>query len=199
MMSWLGVAGAGGARGWGLGGGLGLGASRGPRVAGWELGTGRGLGLGSREGRAGDWRLGAAGWGLGAGAGGRELGVAGGRGLGAGAEGWDRWGRGLGVVYGGREGGAGGWGLGHGCDTPATHANASRTLANACERFANALATIPGQRLDPWTPTFKTGTLLLRIRENLTMLKTPEVHVNAAANFAKPSCVGALWAVRVVP
>ena len=34
------------------------------------------------------------------------------------------------------------------------------------ERFADALTTIAGQRLDPWTPTFKTRTLLLRIREN---------------------------------
>ena len=66
--------------------------------------------------------------------------------------------------------------------TRATHANASRTLADACgcfanalrtlcERFANALrtlalTTIAGQRLDPWTPSFKTRTLLLRIREN---------------------------------
>ena len=32
-------------------------------------------------------------------------------------------------------------------------------------RFANALTTIAGQRLDPWTPTFKTRTLVLRIRE----------------------------------
>ena len=141
-------------------------------------------------------RAGGGGWGLGArdgGLGGRGSGPCTGGGAGAGGRGWGLgghkpksvgpklgwgWGWGLGAVCGGREGG--GWGLGHGCDTPATHANASRTLrerlrtlANACERlrtlrgrFANALATIPGQPLDPWTPTFKTGTLLLRIREN---------------------------------
>ena len=40
-----------------------------------------------------------------------------------------------------------------------------RALAGACERFADALTTVAGQPLDPWTPTFKTGTLLLRIRE----------------------------------
>ena len=129
------------AGGWGLGG---LGLAENKKL---DWGGGFGAVYGGGEGGAGGggwgWGPGAGGWGLGAG--------------GPGA--------GLGAVYGGREGGAGGWGLGHGCDTPATHANASRTLANACERFANALATIPGQRLDPWTPTFKTGTLLLRIRE----------------------------------
>ena len=66
----------------------------------------------------------------------------------------------------------GGWGLGHGCDTPATHANACERLRTLRERFANALATIPGQRLDPWTPTFKTGTLLLRIREKKIHLRS---------------------------
>ena len=171
--------------GWGLGAGAGdwwLGAA-----GGWGPGAGgRGweprLGAGSppgRELRAGDWGLTTRGcgrgrglgWGL-AGTGARRAW----RGLGLGAGGWGactgagRVAGGVGAVYGGREGGAGGWGLGH----AATHANASRTLANACgrlrtlrERFANALATIPGQRLDPWTPTFKTRTLLLRIRENL--------------------------------
>ena len=57
----------------------------------------------------------------------------------------------------GRVRGPGGRGLGAG--TRLRHTRDTR------ERFANALATIPGQRLDPWTPTFKTGTLLLRIRE----------------------------------
>ena len=91
-----------------------------------------------------------------------------------GATGWEPWAAGWGQKaagglaegLGSQEGGAGraggGWGLGHGCDTRDTR----ERFAKACERFANALATIPGQRLDPWTPTFKTGTLLLRIREN---------------------------------
>ena len=38
-------------------------------------------------------------------------------------------------------------------------------FANASRTLADALTTIAGQRLDPWTPTFKTRTLLLRIRE----------------------------------
>ena len=79
--------------------------------------------------------------------GGAGLGLAEGLGLGAGGGlrlGGGSWGgpglggRRAGAVYGGREGGAGGWGLGHGCDTPATHANASRTLR---ERFSD----------DPWS------------------------------------------------
>ena len=60
--------------------------------------------------------------------------------------------------------------------TRATHANALRTL---CERFADALTTIADQRLDPWTPTFKTRTLLLRIREKAFGLWAPSHKVFA--------------------
>ena len=149
----------GAAREWGPGGdwwlgvragGRGLGAGGSGGATGWELGV-----EDWRLGAAG-WRLGAAGWGLGLGLGAESdwgLGWAGGPGLGPKLN-WK-----LGPCRGaGRAGlGAGGW------DTAATHPRHTRTR----ERFANALATIPGQRLDPWTPTFKTGTLLLRIREKV--------------------------------
>ena len=56
-------------------------------------------------------------------------------------------------------------------DPPRTLCERLRTLADACERFADALRT---QRNDlasppgPLDPNFKTGTLLLRIREKVT-------------------------------
>ena len=113
------------------------------------------------------------GWGLGAVYGGREGGAGGGLGLGARHRGlaaggrdrnWTGPGPGSGPCTGAGRAGAGGW------DTAATHPRHTRTLRERLRtlrgRFANALATIPGQPLDPWTPTFKTGTLLLRIREN---------------------------------
>ena len=146
-----------GVGGWGLGAGgsgrLGTGGGWDRALGGWKLGWGLGAVYGG-------W-----GWGPGAGAGGWGAGA-----WGAGPKpkldwgwGWGTGGRGLGA----------GTRLRHTRDTRERFANASRTLrANACERlrtlrgrFANALATIPSQPLDPWTPTFKTGTLLLHIRE----------------------------------
>ena len=140
---------------------------------------------GNPEMQPGGWRGSGAGWGLGLGVGGWA--GAGGR-VRAGGEGGAGAGAGSGGLGAGGLGGLGGfrrvrglrgrgWGLG-----AATHANASRTLANACERFANALATIPGQRLDPWTPTFKTGTLLLRIRENPDVDFSPRTLVQGFTN-----------------
>ena len=114
-------------------------------AGGWRPGASQGAS------RAGGWGLAARTW----------LGLRARGGLGRG--GW-----GLGRV---RGPGGRGWGLGAGTRLRHTRDTRER-FANACERlrtlrgrFANALATIPGQRLDPWTPTFKTGTLLLRIRE----------------------------------
>ena len=110
---------------WGLIGGCGLGGA----AAG-------GGGQGRRLGRAGAGGQGAGGWGLG--------------GWGRGG-GWG-WGGGLGLGGGGLGGGPGGRGLGAGTrlrhtrDTREHFANASRTRSG---RFANALATIPGQPLDP--------------------------------------------------
>ena len=132
-------------------------------AGGWRPGASQGPRAGSRGPRAGGWGLAARGCGLWAG------GTAGGWGLGLGT-GWAL-GTGTGAGAGGGAGGWGpgpggrGWGLGAGTRLRHTRDTHER-FANACERFANALATIPGQRLDPWTPTFKTGTLLLRIREN---------------------------------
>ena len=75
--------------------------------------------------------------------------------------------------------------------TRATHADALRTLANAFQTLANALTTIAGRRLDPWTPTFKTRTLLLRIRE-----KKKERHAMKEESPLRPgleSCGRAQW------
>ena len=167
--------------------GLGVGDWRPAGTVGQWDGWGWGLGLGTGWLGAG-WGLGAEGcWaeagGRGAGgaeAGGRGAGGGWGAGSPPGATGWEPW---AGVKrlrgdwqrawgWGARRAGPGGRGGAGGWDTAATPATRER-FAKACERlrtlrerFANALATIPGQRLDPWTPTFKTGTLLLRIREN---------------------------------
>ena len=135
-----------GAGGWGLGG---HGPEGGAGAGGWGLGPGTGgleTGLGARGVYGG--REGGAGGGLGLGAGGRGLG-AGGPGLGGGDWGWAG---GLGPCTGAGRAGAGGW------DTAATHPRHTRTLR---ERFSDD----PWSTLDPWTPTFKTGTLLLHIRE----------------------------------
>ena len=76
--------------------------------------------------------------------------------------------------------------------TRATHANTLRTL---CERFADALTTIAGQRLDPWTPTFKTRTLLLRIREKAIVRPQMPAAPPPRASFSTPVfpllCAGA--------
>ena len=123
-------------------------------------------------------RLRAGGRGLGLAAGGCGLGAGGLGGGGLGGPGIETGGAGCGCGSGtetavaGASGpctGAGRAGLGLGAGTRLRHTGDTRErFANACEHFANALATIPGQRLDPWTPTFKTGTLLLRIREKGT-------------------------------
>ena len=110
-------------------------------AGGWRPGASQGPRAGSRGPRAGGGWLGAGG----PGAGGRG---AGGRGP---TLDWG-WGQGLRAVYGGREGGAGGWGLGHGCDTPATHANASRTLANASRTLRERFSDDPWSTIGPLDP-----------------------------------------------
>ena len=122
---------------------------------------------------AGRCRLGAGGWGSvwgtpprtkGGGLGGGGCGGVGtdGQGVRAGGRGA---GGGRGAAKTGRENCTGTGAGGLGVRGPGGRGWACERLRTLRERFANALATIPGQRLDPWTPTFKTGTLLLRIRE----------------------------------